>query len=135
MRSNIAIAPRDCSPDPDFARPRPGFGPRPRDADDIAVVVPLGRASVGGATDQVQQREAMRRVLVRMREAAGFNQTALAARLGITQSEVSKFERGERCLDVLRLRAWLHCLEMSFRRFADALERELDRPKSLADRR
>ncbi len=49
-------------------------------------------------------------LLVRLRVAAGVNQTALAARLGITQSEVSKFERGERALDRQRLRAWLHVL-------------------------
>lgn len=48
--------------------------------------------------------------LVRLRLAAGVNQTALAARLGITQSEVSKFERGERALDEQRLQAWLLAL-------------------------
>jgi transcriptional regulator with XRE-family HTH domain len=49
-------------------------------------------------------------VLLRLRVAAGVNQTTLAARLGITQSEVSKFERGERALDERRLKAWLRAL-------------------------
>jgi len=74
----------------------------------------------------------MLRMLVRLREDVGFNQTELADRLGITQSEVSKFERGERVLDVLRLRAWLRALGVGLKPFADALEQELDRLDSLA---
>ena len=53
---------------------------------------------------------AMRGVLVRLRKEAGLNQAALAARLRITQSQVSKYERGERVLDEARLRAWLGAL-------------------------
>ena len=67
------------------------------------------------------------RVLVQLREEAGLTQTALAERLGITQSEVSKFERGERALDVLRLRAWLRALGIEFTPFARALDQELER--------
>jgi len=63
---------------------------------------------------------------VRLREASGLTQVALAARLGLTQSEVSKFERGERALDVLQLRAWLRALGVAFSPFADALDRELE---------
>jgi transcriptional regulator with XRE-family HTH domain len=69
----------------------------------------------------------MLRMLVQMREAAAVNQTTLAARLGITQSEVSKFERGERALDELRLLAWLCALGVEWNPFADAIERELGR--------
>ena len=64
----------------------------------------------------------MLQLLVRLRVAAGLNQTTLAARLGITQSEVSKFERGERALGERRLRAWLHSLEVDWTSFADALD-------------
>jgi transcriptional regulator with XRE-family HTH domain len=59
--------------------------------------------------------------LVRLRQAAGVNQTTLAARLGITQSEVSKFERGERALDERRLRAWLCALDVEWTSFTRAL--------------
>ena len=52
----------------------------------------------------------MRGVLVQLRKDAGLNQAALAARLRITQSQVSKYERGERVLDETRLRAWLRAL-------------------------
>jgi predicted XRE-type DNA-binding protein len=59
-----------------------------------------------------EQQAALLRLLVQRRKDAGLNQTTLASRLGITQSEVSKFERGERALDELRLRAWLRALGM-----------------------
>ena len=55
----------------------------------------------------------MRGVLVQLRKDAGLNQAALAARLRITQSQVSKYERGERVLDETRLRAWLSALGKS----------------------
>jgi transcriptional regulator with XRE-family HTH domain len=61
-------------------------------------------------------------VLLRLRVAAGVNQTTLAARLGITQSEVSKFERGERALDERRLQAWLHALHVEWTSVAGAVE-------------
>ena len=74
-----------------------------------------------------KQQAVLLRMLAQLREDAGLNQGALADRLGITQSEVSKFERGERVLDALRLRAWLHALGIGFASFAAALDRELDR--------
>ena len=74
-----------------------------------------------------RQQAALQRLLVQARSDAKLDQAALADRLGITQSEVSKFERGERALDVVRLRAWLHALGADFPSFADALDRELAR--------
>jgi transcriptional regulator with XRE-family HTH domain len=73
-----------------------------------------------------RQQATMLRMLVRLRERAHVNQTRLAQRLGITQSEVSKYERGERTLDVLRLRVWLRALDVELSAFADALDHELD---------
>jgi len=55
----------------------------------------------------------MRGVLVQLRKDAGLNQAALAARLRITQSQVSKYERGERVLNETRLRDWLSALGLS----------------------
>jgi transcriptional regulator with XRE-family HTH domain len=71
---------------------------------------------------QSSEQAATRHVLSRLRAAAGVNQTALAARLGITQSEVSKFERGERALDERRIRAWLHALDVEWTSFAQELD-------------
>ena len=75
----------------------------------------------------------MLRLLVQLRETTGVTQTTLAARLGITQSEVSKFERGERALDVLRLQAWVHALGVEWTPFADALDRDLGRVDAFVD--
>jgi transcriptional regulator with XRE-family HTH domain len=80
---------------------------------------------------QPSEQAAMRRLLVQLRTAAGVKQTTLAARLGITQSEVSKFERGERALDEQRLRAWLRALRIEWTSFADALDR--DRVDAMVD--
>ena len=76
---------------------------------------------------QSREQAATPQVLLRLRAAAGVNQTVLAARLGITQSEVSKFERGERALDERRIRAWLHALDVEWTSFAQELDRATDR--------
>ncbi|HTP73282.1 MAG TPA: helix-turn-helix transcriptional regulator [Burkholderiaceae bacterium] len=78
------------------------------------------------------ERAVLSRMLIEVRQAAGVNQDALAELLGLTQSEVSKFERGERAMDVLRLRTWLGALQVEWTRFAVALERELRRLDTLA---
>ncbi len=52
------------------------------------------------------------------RESAGITQREIAARLGATQSFVSKCERGERRLDIVELRAWCAALEISLNEFA-----------------
>jgi DNA-binding XRE family transcriptional regulator len=80
-----------------------------------------------GRPRRSRQRTLMLRLLVQLRDDAGLDQTSLARRLDITQSEVSKYERGERNLDVLRLREWLHALEVEFPAFVTALDQELKR--------
>ena len=72
-----------------------------------------------------RQRTLMLRLLIQLRDDAGLDQTTLAHRLDITQSEVSKYERGERNLDVLRLREWLHALEVELPAFVNALDQQL----------
>ena len=44
------------------------------------------------------------RLLCQLREAAGLRQLDLAERLAEPQSFVSKYETGERCLDIIELR-------------------------------
>jgi len=76
---------------------------------------------------QSAEQAATLQLLVRLRVAADVKQTTLAARLGITQSEVSKFERGERALGERRLRAWLHALGIEWTWFTHALDQALSR--------
>ena len=49
-------------------------------------------------------RDALRRLLRRARLAAGLKQADVAVRLGVPQSFVSKYESGQRKLDVIELR-------------------------------
>ncbi len=67
-------------------------------------------------------------VLLReVRKERGLSQAELASRLEVTQSFVSKCERGERRLDVVELRAWCAALGTSLRAFVDRFERACSR--------
>jgi transcriptional regulator with XRE-family HTH domain len=59
------------------------------------------------------------------RKRAGVTQVELAARLGETQSFVSKCERGERRIDVLELRTFCEVMGISLSTFVERLERRL----------
>ena len=59
------------------------------------------------------------------RRAAGLTQEELAARLGATQSFVSKCERGERRLDVVELRAFCEALGVGLSEFTQEFEQSL----------
>jgi transcriptional regulator with XRE-family HTH domain len=63
-----------------------------------------------------------------MREECGLTQMQLAESLGITQSFVSKIERGERVVDVIQLREICHCLGTTLTKFVIKLERQLQKP-------
>ncbi|MEJ2795299.1 helix-turn-helix transcriptional regulator [Iodobacter sp. LRB] len=55
--------------------------------------------------------------LRRSREHAGLTQIEFAARLKVTQSFVSKCERGERRLDIVELRHWCKALGITLVQF------------------
>lgn len=59
------------------------------------------------------------------REGAGLTQADVAERLDMSQSQVSKCERGERRLDVIELREWCAALGVGFPAFIRVLERAL----------
>ncbi len=65
------------------------------------------------------------RLLKATRQRKGVTQQQLAARLGQTQSFVSKCERGERRLDVVELRTFCRALGWTLSRFVQELETEL----------
>lgn len=56
------------------------------------------------------------------REASGLTQVDLADRLGMTQSQVSKCERGERRLDLIELHAWCQALGVKLTTFVRTFE-------------
>ena len=66
------------------------------------------------------------RLLREARERAGITQVELAAKLGQSQSFVSKAERGDRRLDVIQLRTILGALGVTLADFVRGLEAELE---------
>ena len=61
-------------------------------------------------------------VLRQTREGKGMTQTELAGKLGLTQSTVSKCERGERRLDLAELRFFCEAMEASLSDFVAQYE-------------
>lgn len=59
------------------------------------------------------------------RKAAGVTQVEMAERLALTQSLVSKIERGDRRLDVIELRRFCKAIGMTLTEFVSQLERKL----------
>lgn len=69
------------------------------------------------------------RLLKAAREEANVTQVELAKRLKESQSEVSKFERGERRLDVVQLRKWCRALDVEVSEFVRRLDEALARKR------
>jgi len=69
-----------------------------------------------------QEQRALRRLLRQLRRDAKVTQQALANQLGRPQSYVSKYEAGERRLDVLELREVCRNLGTSLEEFSRKLE-------------
>lgn len=65
---------------------------------------------------------ALLELLREARDQAGITQDEIAARLQVTQSFISKCERGERRLDILELRTWCLALGISFTEFVKRLD-------------
>ena len=63
------------------------------------------------------------------RERAGLTQIELAERLKITQSFLSKVERGERRLDMVQVRSWCRALGMTLPDFVAQFEEQLSAKK------
>ena len=71
------------------------------------------------------------------RLAAGLTQEALAMRLSVHQTLISKAEAGTRRVDVIELRAWTRALGVPLSEFVAKLERRIEghrRPPSLRPR-
>jgi transcriptional regulator with XRE-family HTH domain len=65
-----------------------------------------------------------------VRRAADITQAELAEKLGTDQSFVSKYERGERRLDVVELLAICRALEVDFISFLSDFAKELQKRES-----
>lgn len=70
------------------------------------------------------EHEKLRRLLRELRLKSNLTQAQLALRLEVPQSFVSKYESGERRLDVLELRLVCNALGLSLLEFIRRLEKE-----------
>ena len=75
--------------------------------------------------DSPAEERKLQALLRQVRIEAGLRQGDLAEKLGHPQSFVSKYESGERRLDVLELRRICRVLGLSLEAFAARLERSL----------
>lgn len=73
----------------------------------------------------IERRNRLTTLLREMRVAAGLTQTELATRLGKDQTFISKYESGERRLDVLELREICRAIGVSLEEFVKRLEKVL----------
>jgi transcriptional regulator with XRE-family HTH domain len=71
-------------------------------------------------------KETLRSLLRDIRQRVGIRQSDLAERLGLPQSFVSKYESGERRLDILELRLVCQALGLSMSQFVQELEKTLE---------
>lgn len=71
----------------------------------------------------------MQNALRRVRKQAGFSQVELALLVHKPQSYVSKYENGERKLDILELREICTALGISLAEFAQQLDKALKEQK------
>lgn len=72
-----------------------------------------------------EEYRALLELLRAARAEAGLTQEQLAESLNVTQSFVSKCERGERRIDLVELRAWCKALGISLPELVNRLERAI----------
>ncbi len=72
-----------------------------------------------------RQQERLQRLLRQVRRDAGLRQSDLAKRLGQPQSFVSKYESGERRLDLLELRQICEAVGISLAEFVRRFEKAI----------
>lgn len=73
--------------------------------------------------------ELLLRLLREARRNADVSQIELAKRLRLTQSTISKCERGELRLDAVQLRNWCHAMGVSFPDFTAAFDAQATKPR------
>ena len=80
-------------------------------------------------TKRELQREKLQGLLKRIRQDKGIRQIELAEKLGVPQSFVSKYESGDRQLDILELRQVCQAVGISMQEFMRKLEDSLNESK------
>jgi len=86
-------------------------------------------------TKFTQADDAFRKLLKELRMAKNFSQTELAARLGMPQSYVSKYETRERRLDFVETVLVCEALGIGIQNFAKAFSSKLCKPRRVQAKR
>ena len=76
--------------------------------------------------NQTHQREKFLSLLKEIRQKKGIRQVELAAQLNVPQSFISKYESGERRLDILELRQICQLIGISLDDFIQQMEEKLN---------
>lgn len=79
------------------------------------------------------QQEVLEALLRELREESGHRQIDVAKALGIHQSMVSKYEVGERRLDILELRALCRFFDITIAEFMNRFETRLRQDNNASD--
>ncbi len=80
-------------------------------------------------TNKNVQHEKLQELLKRIRQDKGIRQIVLAEKLGVPQSFISKYESGDRQLDILELRQVCQAIGISLQEFIKELEDNLNESK------
>jgi transcriptional regulator with XRE-family HTH domain len=75
------------------------------------------------------QRAKLYTLLKKFRQDKGIRQVKLAEKLGVPQSFISKYESGDRRLDILELRQVCQAIGISLEEFIQTLENSLNEVK------
>ncbi|HBF33623.1 TPA: transcriptional regulator [Candidatus Sumerlaeota bacterium] len=71
------------------------------------------------------EQKKLQKLLQRLRAESGLSQVMMAKLLEKPQSFISKYETGERRLDILEIRHLCHVLHITLSQFVEELEKEL----------
>ena len=71
------------------------------------------------------EKEALRNLLRQQRDEAGLRQVDLAKKLGKPQSYISKYESGERSLDILEVKEICAVFDITLSDFSKKLEEKI----------
>ena len=78
---------------------------------------------IGGlSAERLRDRKAFIRLLRRVRIEAKLTQAQLAKLLGVTQARISKYEQGERRIDMLELKTICDAIKLPLTEFARRFE-------------
>lgn len=79
--------------------------------------------------DETDQHKKLLLLLKQIRQKSGIRQVELARQLGVPQSFISKYESGDRRLDILELRRICQIIGIPLGDFIRQLEEKLDETK------